>query len=112
MLSYHDIFTTNSGIITFLLSGADTLSKKSSWTLIKNQLSQKCFILGKLKAYYVKQVYVLFNSTPNLKESIDKIKNRVLIIWMETGTFLKVANEAIQLYRASDRWADMCVDEW
>ncbi len=31
---------------------------------------------------------------------------------METGTFLKVANEVIQLYRASDRWADLCVDEW
>ncbi len=31
---------------------------------------------------------------------------------METGTFLKVANEAIKLYRASDRWADLCVDEW
>ncbi len=28
------------------------------------------------------------------------INNRVLIIWIETGTFLKVANEAIQLYRA------------
>ena len=25
-----------------------TLSKKSSWTLIKVQFSQKCFILGKL----------------------------------------------------------------
>ena len=40
------------------------------------------------------------------------INNRVLIIRMETGTFLKAANEAIQLYRASDRWTDMCVDEW
>ena len=27
-----------------------TLSKKSSWTLIEVQFSQKCFILGKLKA--------------------------------------------------------------
>ena len=27
---------------------------------------------------------------------------------METGTFLKVANKAIQLYWVSDRWADLC----
>ncbi len=35
------------------------------------------------------------------------INSRVLIIWMETGTFLKVANEAIQLYRA-DLYVDVC----
>ena len=45
--------------------------KKSSWTLIKVQFSN-CFILGKLKAYYVKQVNVLFTLIPNLKESVDK----------------------------------------
>ncbi len=31
---------------------------------------------------------------------------------METGMFLKIANEAIQLYKASDRWAALYVDEW
>ncbi len=48
-----------------------TLSKKSSWTLTQVQFSQKCFILGKLKAYYVKHVNVLFILIPNLKESVD-----------------------------------------
>ncbi len=46
--------------------------QKSSWTLVKVQFSQKCFILGKLTAYYVKQVNVLFILIPNLKESVDK----------------------------------------
>ena len=32
------------------------------------------------------------------------INNRILTLWMETGTFLKVAN--------GDRWADLYVDEW
>ena len=37
-------------------------------------------MLGKLKAYYVKQVNDLFILIPNLKESVDKINNRVLIV--------------------------------
>ncbi len=49
-----------------------TLSKKSSWTLIKVQFSQTWFILGKLTAYYVEQVNVLFILIPNLKEPVDK----------------------------------------
>ena len=34
------------------------------------------------------------------------INNRVLIIWIKTGTFWKNANEAIQLYTGSDSWGD------
>ena len=51
---------------------SNTFSKESSWTLKKVKFSQKCFILGKLKAYYVKQVNVLFILIPNLKELVDK----------------------------------------
>ncbi len=49
-----------------------TQQKKSSWALVKVQFSQKCFILGKFKTYYVKQVSALFILIPNLKESVDK----------------------------------------
>ncbi len=37
--------------------------------------TKKCFILGKLKAYYLKQVNVLFILIPNLKESVDKLQS-------------------------------------
>ncbi len=46
--------------------------QKSFWTLIKVQFSQKCFILGNLKAYYIQQVNLLFILIPNLKGSVDK----------------------------------------
>ncbi len=66
--------------------------------------------IWQIKAYYVKQVNVFFILIPNLRNWL--ITNRVLMIWMETGLFSKVANEVIQLYRTSDRWADLYVDEW
>ena len=44
----------------------NTLSKKSSWTLLKVQIFQKCFILGHLKAYHRTQVDVFFILIPNL----------------------------------------------
>ncbi len=76
-------------------------AKKFLGTFKSSLFTKMLHILGKLKAYYVKQMNVLFILIPNMK----LINNRVLIIWMDTtGTFLKVA---IQLYRASDRWADL-----
>ena len=47
-------------------TGIYTLSKKSSWTLLKVQLLRKCFIISQLKAYHRKQVDVFFNLIPNL----------------------------------------------
>ncbi len=38
----------------------------------KSSIFTKCFILGKFKVYYVKQVNVLFILIPNLKELVDK----------------------------------------
>ena len=73
-------------VFTYQIADLYVTQQKSFWTLIKLPFSQKCFILGKLKAYYVKQVNVLCILIPNLKEVINK---RVLIIWLETGTFLK-----------------------
>ena len=53
---------------------------------------------------------VLFILILNLKESVDKQHGSNHL--NGDRYILKLANEAIQLYRASDRGADLYVVEW
>ncbi len=97
---------------TFFVNSAHTLSKKSSWTPLKVQLFQKCFIFGQLKAYRPIGSSWMSSSFWYQTCKIWLINNRVLTIWMETGTFWKVAN--VTIHQPTDLliYHLLCTVEW